>query len=44
MYIPNYNSALFLFYAEGSFAVDYPEYVRAVLSRKHYGQTRKYRR
>ena len=44
MYIPNYNSALFSLYAEGSFAVDYSEYVRAVLSRKHYGQTRKYRR
>lgn len=44
MHTPIYNSALFLLYAEGSFAVDYFEYVKAVLSRKHYGQTRKYRR
>ena len=44
MHTPIYNSALFLLYAEGSFVVDYPEYVRVVLSRKHYGQTRKYRK
>ncbi len=44
MYIPNYNSALLELCAKESFAVDYSEYVRAVLSRKHYGQTRKYRR
>ena len=44
MHSPTYNSALFLLYAEGSFDVDYSEYVRVVLGRKHYGQTRKYRR
>ena len=44
MYIPNYNSALFSLYAEDDCVVDYSEYVRAVLSRKHYGQTQKYRR
>lgn len=44
MYTPNYNSALLELCTEESFAVDYFEYVRTVLRRKHYGQTRKYRK
>lgn len=44
MYTPDYNSALFSLNAAVCFGVDYSEYVRAVLQRKHYGKTRKYRR
>ena len=44
MYIPSYNNALFTLDAVADFGVDYSAYVRAVLHRKHYGQTRKYRR
>lgn len=44
MYTPNYNSALLMLDAAVGFEVDYSEYVRAVLCRKHYGKTRKYRR
>lgn len=44
MYIPYYDSALFVLHAKDSFVTDYSEYVRAVLHRKHYGKTRKYRR
>lgn len=43
MYTPNYNSALFTLSADDGFTVGYSEYLRAVLHRKHYGQTRKYR-
>lgn len=44
MYIPRYNSSFFMLDAVFDFEVDYSSYVRAVLQRKHYGQTRKYRR
>lgn len=44
MYTPNYDSALFTLEAMDEVVIDYSAYVRAVLHRKHYGQTRKYRR
>jgi hypothetical protein len=44
MYTPNYNSALFILDTAVSFEVDYSAYVSGILCRKHYGQTRKYRR
>ncbi len=40
MYIPNYGSVLLMF----EVVVDYSAYVKAVLHRKHYGNTRKYHR
>ena len=43
MYMPSYDSALLSLYAEVDFIVDYSAYVRAVLHRKHYGHTGKYR-
>ena len=42
MHSLSYNSDLF--YAKDSFAVYYSEYGRTVLGRKHYGNTRKYRK
>ena len=44
MYIPNYNSSLFSLDVAVGFGVDYSSYVVGVLRRKHYGQTRKYRK
>lgn len=44
MYMPSYNSALFMLDAVSGFGVDYSAYVSGILRRKHYGQTRKYRR
>lgn len=44
MYTPRYDSALFTLDAVVGFEVDYSAYIKAVLCRKHYGQTRKYRR
>lgn len=44
MYIPRYNSALFMLEVVDEVVVDYSAYVKAVLYRKHYGQTRKYHR
>lgn len=44
MYIPRYNSALFMLDAVFGFEVDYSTYISGILRRKHYGQTQKYRR
>lgn len=44
MYTPNYNSALFMLDVVVGFEVDYSTYISGILRRKHYGQTRKYRR
>ena len=44
MYVPNYNSALSELNASLGFGVAYSDYLSRVLKRKHYGQTRKYRK
>ena len=44
MYALNYNSALSELNASLGFGVAYSDYLSRVLKRKHYGQTRKYRK
>lgn len=44
MYMPSYNSALFMLDAVFGFEVDYSTYISGILRRKHYGHTGKYRR